>query len=628
MIQIYNPDNTNYEKNGDMTLLPTEAAVHAVLNAEWEGTIEHPIDPDGRWKYIQEDAVVKMPSFNGEQLFRITKKTKKDSKISATMMPIFFDAKNDCFLQDVRPTDKNGQEALDIMLRGTKKYKAKSDITTISTAYYQTKNLIEALNGEEDNAFTNRWGGEIIYDNYTAIINKRAGEDNGVEILYGKNIPEDGMSEDIDMSDVCTRIFPKAYNGYVMTGETPWVDSPLIDTYPIVHWRVISFEDVKMKEDASEDDEENGIIVCNNNDELNEALKLKCKKQFQEGIDKPKVTIETEMIILENTDLYEDVKGLEKVGLGDTVHCKHSVLGIRSDERVIELEYDSIEKKTSSVVIGEFQYSFVSDAASTINRVDQSIREDGTLVGEQIQGIIDGVKAQMRVQSSEAEKQSVRAIFFEDLDPKSKLYGAMCLGTMGFQIANSRTKDNTEWDWKTFGTGQGFFADFIVAGTMLADRIKGGTLTLGGSNNVNGIAKVLDANGNEVVRLDKDGVYAWGKYVSDARSINRRVTIENGMITFSDKKEAGNIRLMYVNGDDGSNSRLLITYGGTSTDAGKDLLTITEECTYINTEQIHYKGTNGKGGTGKTGRLEFSNGTHLDVVSGAIVGGNTQEGSF
>ena len=32
-----------------------------------------------------------------------------------------------------------------------------------------------------------RWGGEIVYDNYKAIINRHAGSDRGVEILYGKN---------------------------------------------------------------------------------------------------------------------------------------------------------------------------------------------------------------------------------------------------------------------------------------------------------------------------------------------------------------------------------------------------------------------------------------------------------
>ena len=170
MIQIYNIENTNFDQNGDMSLFPSSASVHAVLNGIWEVTLEHPKDSEDRWKYIKEGAVVKMPSFNGEQLFRITHKEKSDSGISADLQPIFMDAADDCFLLDVRPTDKTGQQALDIMTAPNKKYTAETDITSTGTAYYQNKNLIEAINGDDENSFVKRWGGEIVYDNYKAII--------------------------------------------------------------------------------------------------------------------------------------------------------------------------------------------------------------------------------------------------------------------------------------------------------------------------------------------------------------------------------------------------------------------------------------------------------------------------
>ena len=40
----------------------------------------------------------------------------------------------------------------------------------------------------------------------------------------------------------------------------------------------------------------------------------------------------------------------------------------------------------------------------------------------------------------------------------------------GFMIAGSRT-DTGEWDWRTFGTGEGFTADMLVTGFLSADRI-------------------------------------------------------------------------------------------------------------------------------------------------------------
>lgn len=620
MIQIYKPENTDYKHNGDMTLLPDEATIHVILNGEWTATLEHPIDPEGRWKYIVDNTVVKMPSFNGEQLFRVKNKEKKDSGVSVDLTPVFLDAKNDCFLVDIRPTDKNGQEALDLMTAPNARYTAKSDIKTVSTAYYQTMNLIEAINGNNDNSFVNRWGGEIIYDNYTVTINERAGGDYGVQVLYGKNIVKDGFSESVDMTDVATRIVPKSYNGYMIEEEEPWIDSPLIEKYPTVHYGVMTFEDVKMREDASEDDEENGVTICDTQEQLETALRKKCEERFERGADKPKVTIEANMELLQNTELYEDVKDLEKVSLGDTVHCNHSKLGIKSDARVIELEWDAIRNKLTSVTLGEFQYNFLNDVSSIMNRVEQAIREDGSVIGQQIQGIINGVQAQMRAQSSIAKKQEVRAILFEDLDPDSPTFGAMCLGTLGFEIAGERTADGRDWKWSTFGTGKGFYADFIVAGTMLADRIKGGTLELGGEDNGNGIARVLNASGKEIVRLDKDGVYAIGSYVCEnVGGLNRRTEIKSGSIMFSERNKSNPIFI------ERSGDAIVVRYGGTFEDAtdSHTLMRIFSDAIYFDTDKI------GPGGVpGKTGRAVFSDGTYMDFENGFLMGGTTKEGEI
>lgn len=614
MIQVYSPDNTDYEHNGNMTLLPEEATIHIVLNGEWTAAIEHPIDQEGRWKYIVDNAVVKMPSFNGEQLFRIRNKEKSDSGVSAELTPIFLDAKKDCFLVDVRPTEKNGQEALDLMTAENKKYSAKSDIKTISTAYYQTKNLIEAINGDDENSFVNRWGGEIIYDNYSATINKRIGGDYGVQVLYGKNIVKDGFSETVDMSDVVTRIVPKAYNGYMLEGDEPWIDSPLIEKYPTVHYGVMTFEDVKMRTDASEDDEENGVIICDTQEELKKALKKKCEEQFEDDVDKPKITIKADMELLQNTELYEDVMELEKVSLGDTVHCNHSKLGIISDARVIELEWDATKNKIKSVTLGDFQYNFLSNASSVMNRVEQAIRTDGTLIGQQVMGIINGVKAQLKAQSTVAQKQAVRAVMFEDLDPSSPTFGAMCIGTLGFEIASERTEDGRDWKWSTFGTGQGFFADFIVAGTMLADRILGGTLRVGGIDDKNGIISVTDNKGNKIAEISNEGINNYG-----IDGWDRRVQIKNGTIMLARNNGDYPVYIDYF-GDKG----ITIRKGGKINDAtgGKTLMRIFENEIYFDTTNV------GPGTPGKTGRAEFSDGTYIDVKKGFVVGGNTKEGAF
>ena len=468
MIQIYSPTNTDYTHNGDQTLFPSAATVHVILNGSWTAELTHPIDADGRWKSIVKDAVVKMPSFNGDQLFRIKSTSKSDSGVIAAMEPIFMDSMGDCFLVDIRPTSKNGQQALNDMVSPNSKYSASSDITRTATAYYEYKNLIEAIAGDDDNAFLRRWGGEILYDNFTAIINERVGGDYGVEVRYGKNIPQDGVTEEVDTSAIITRIYPKAYNGYTMTNHGH-VDSPLINSYPTIKAATLTFDDVKMAADAQEDDAENGVIICNSQAELDQALTQKCQEQYDAGLDKPTVSLDISMVLLQNTEQYKDYQILEAVSLGDTIHCRDSHLDITSDARAIELEYDSIQKRVSSVVIGDVQYNYFNQVTDSTNRIEQVIRPNGTLMAERVQGILNGIYTQLRLQSTAAQKVNGSAFLVEDTDPESALYGAMVWGTQGLQLSVVRTADGRSWDWTTAVTAKGIVADAIVTG-ILSDK--------------------------------------------------------------------------------------------------------------------------------------------------------------
>ena len=472
MIQVYLPSNTDYEHNGDMTLFPSSASVHAILNGSWEAELVHPIDQEGRWKFIQQEGVVSMPSFYENsttlpqmQLFRIKSIDKSDTEIVATMEPIFYDAMDDCFLTDVRPTDKNGQQALDILCAVNTKYSGKSNITRTSTAYYQYKNLLEALNGDNDNSFVSRWGGEMLFNNYEVIINDRVGIDAGYELRYGKNMPVNGLTESVDIRDVVTRIYPKAYNGREMSNHG-YIDSELIDSYPTVKAITMTFDNVKLAEDANADDEENGIIICDTQEELDQALTEQCEAQFAAGVDKPKVTISANLVILKYSEQYKEYAGLEDVSLGDTIHCINSRLGIETSARVIELEYDSLRKKVSSVVIGDYEYNYFNNVTSSADKIEQVVLPSGSLDATRLEGIINGALSQLKLQNTIAEKQDVRAILFEDTDPESSLYGAISIGTQGIQIANERTADGRDWDWRTAINADGAIADVIVAGEL------------------------------------------------------------------------------------------------------------------------------------------------------------------
>ena len=359
MIQIYSPGNEDFEKNGDMTLCPLTANVHAVLKGTWTAELKHPIDSQGRWKYIENEAVVKMPSFNGIQMFRIKKVKKNDDGIEATMEPIFMDARDDCYFRELRHLIQiNGQEALDFMIPDTCKYSGISDITKTKGMMYSGRNLIEIINGDDNNSYINRWGGEPIYDNFKVIINTRAGKDTGFEIRYGKNVKKNGITEEIDTSDVVTRIYPYAYGGgysYEDESGNEYIDSPNIGKYPNIKNEKIVFSDVKMEEDATDEDkyDNSGIIICKTREELMTAFELKCGEQYKNGIDKPKVTLKIDMVSLRRTKEYSEYEELENISLGDTVRCVHHRLDIATYARITEITYDSVRKCIQNIVVGE-----------------------------------------------------------------------------------------------------------------------------------------------------------------------------------------------------------------------------------------------------------------------------------
>lgn len=464
MIEVYVKGNEDYGSNGDMTLTPTTCEVELTVEGVAELTLEHSIDDLGRWEYLVTDNVIAAPTpYSKKQLFRIYDYTKTETEVTAYARHVFYDSAGE-MLVDVRPTDKTGQEALDIILSGTK-YKAKTNIKTRSTAYYIRKNIMEAIGGDDENSFINRWGGERMYDNFTVIINDRLGGDYGACAEFGRNMT--GIEADISIDDVVTRIIPVSYNGHTLEGEEPWIDSPLIGRYANPRAAVIKFEDVKLLEDCQEGEEGFSTLEL-----LREELKRRCTKEYENGLDKPKVNYKVDLVEVANTEDYKDYKKLTTIGIGDDVLTKDRKLKINVTARCIRLVYDCIEEENAEVELGNFIENYFDKTTSAADIIQKVTREDGTLKAEEVYGKIDAVKAQLKAQRDISQPSEVRAVIFEDLVEGSPTYGAMSIGTMGFCIASERTADGKDWDWKTFGTGSGFYADYICVGQLDGALIK------------------------------------------------------------------------------------------------------------------------------------------------------------
>lgn len=467
MIEAYKSTNTNFDFNGDMVLKPSLCDLEVELNGMIEVTLEHQYDKLGRWKYIEEDNIIRVP-YPGKQegqLFYIYDKDKGMTGVKCKARHIFFDLASEV-LVDCRPTNCNGKEALRKMLEGTG-FTGHSDIISINTAHYIRKHIAnEALISDDENSFMNKWGGELDVDNFNVYMNNRTGGEYGVTFKYGRDLIN--LNENSNIDSIITRVIPVGFNG--ITIPETYVESPLINKYRKVKTDVVKFDYIKVKE--SPEDEEGYDTL----EEAQEALREAAKELFNDGLDKLLYQLDLEVTKLENTLKYEDYKDILTTGLGDTVGVEHIDIGIDIKTRVIKFTYDCIKEKYKSITIGNYIENDIDRQNSVESTLDKITNADGTVNAVEVAGILNAVNVKMRAMKDIAQKQDVRALLCEDLDPESPTYGAMCYGTMGFMIAAERTPDNRDWNWRTFGTGKGFFADLIVAGTMLADRIRGGVL--------------------------------------------------------------------------------------------------------------------------------------------------------
>lgn len=174
MIEVYDSMNKNFDYNGDMTLKPIKAELsNSLNNASIELIVEHEKDDLGRYKYLEEDNVIKCFTpwdRKKGQLFRIyeTDKDSDENKITAYARHIISDLitikakdySNENILI-VYPSNCNGQTAITKLLKNTD-FKGYSDIQKIESARWEKKGIIEALLSDDENSFINRWGGRII----------------------------------------------------------------------------------------------------------------------------------------------------------------------------------------------------------------------------------------------------------------------------------------------------------------------------------------------------------------------------------------------------------------------------------------------------------------------------------
>ena len=451
-IEFYNPDNNNFESDGNVTLRPNKALFKIKLNGICEIELSHPCDKEGRWKFIKNDGIIKAPTpYSTGQLFHVYSiKKNMVGGLNIKARHIFFDL-NKSIILDNRAENKTCQEALDIILNETK-FSGKSNIRKLATAYFVKMNRVAAINGNTDNTLISRWGGEIFLDNYNVTVNDHIGGDYGAYINYGNNMLELGLEDNED--NVITRGYPVAFNGRMLPEK--YIDSPLINKYREIKEDFVEMCDLKLKEDSSDGE---GFDTV---EELYKSMRIRMKELYDGGLDKPTVTGTTKVAPLENTTKYKYVKGLVNIGLGDTISIYHEKLDIDFASRCVGYTWNILTRKYESVDVGAFKENFFNKQSDVRSKIESIFNGDGSVKANEIQGFLDATKAKLVAQKEIGQLQDVRAFIWQDLDPNSPSYGCMIGGSAGIQISQQRTPDGKDWDFTTAITAEGLIADKIV----------------------------------------------------------------------------------------------------------------------------------------------------------------------
>lgn len=373
-------------------------------------------------------------------------------------------------------------------------------------------------------------GGEYEFDGKTVKLYQNRGSYNGVEIRYSKNLT--GIVHDVDTLGLYNAVV-----GYYADSN----DNKVIGNV-VYGSGGISVLDYWTNHNDIEITNENGVGI-----EflypINQVVPLDLSSDFdevptQEQLDEaaqaylnrnqpwiPKENIKVNFVALWQTEEYAEIAPLERVRLCDEVLISYPELGVYNvTMKVIKTEYNVLLDKYDSIELGVPKTSF----AEVMNNetADQIVKSESmmeTAIANATKLITGGLGGNV-VFSLNAEGKP-EEILIMDTEDKATAVQVLRININGIGFSSNGVNGPFRTAWTLDGN---FVADFITAGYLSCNRIQGGTLTLGGANNGNGVLNVIDADG--VVRgiWDKSGIKITRNTASFELST---VTLQEGSIT-------------------------------------------------------------------------------------------------
>ena len=478
MLKLFNATDTLYSSNGDKIIQPTYQHIIKKDNADFYLDVECSLD---YIDYLQPNMLLVSNTPQGQQAFRITNTEKRLHKIKIKALHISYDA-NNYVIQDSYVVDKTCNDALDHLNNATDNtspFNVSSNITRTASYRCVRKSLYEAWQ-----TVLERWGGHIVRDNYNVSINDSIGQDNGVELRYGKNIKD--ITATYDWSNVCTKLLPVGKDGLLL--EEIYLTSGT--QYDIPYTKVVSFNQDNVEEDDYKDGDGN-LDEEAYTEALITDLRTKGNNYLNENV-VPRVN-------------YSLSANLEKItDVGDIIKVYDERLGIELLTNVISFDYDCILDKYVSVEFGNFNPS-LSNLINSIDTISQSNADESSyevkvVLSEELKEATDTI---MGVLGNSYVIYDGDKILIVDALPKENATNVIRINAGGIGFSNTGINGTFSSAWTIDNV---LNMQNINVINLTADLIKGGTLKLGNQLNQNGILEVYDEANNIIAELNKDGL--------------------------------------------------------------------------------------------------------------------------
>lgn len=471
---LYSADETDFSKNGIGILVDTiSCVITEERNGLFELVMEYPITGQHA-EHIHEDMIIKAIANDrdGQQLFRLYRSSKPISGITAWRAEhISYDL---MYLPIDKPiiNNKTAQTAIEQLLHDTpieNPFAAWSDITTRnSTSINEILSVRNALGGIEGSVL-DVWGGEYQFDNFTIKLHKQRGNDNGVQIRYGKNLID--ATQEKNIASVITAIYPYASYYDINTEEYITVTLPEKIIKTPLHLNYARLKCIPV--DFTDTFEYDETITV-------KSLRAAATSYANSGIDVPDISIKASFINMKNVKDFDNLSALENVGMCDTVMVYVERLDINVKAKIVKYEYDSLNEVYESVEIGNTVSNLAREISKNERETEHKLKEvksRTTQVRRDIDKTISQVTAAITGNSGGYvmlhPAENPQEIFIMDAEDSTLAKNVWRWNLSGL----GHSSNGISGPYTTAITADGIIvADFIKAGEFDGLLIKAGTI--------------------------------------------------------------------------------------------------------------------------------------------------------